>query len=148
MGTVSGQIEKIYLNDNGSVTVSVDGRKMSAWPPTANKVKNFNEGNTVTVEYKEVVKGDRTYYNVTGISSGASGSSGQPAPASASASVGATGKPDSNVMMMVRYALDAMPQGAAKTPTEAVDLVYELYQKTKEKLAAQSGKAEPKPVSL
>lgn len=148
MGTVSGQIEKIYLNDNGSVTVSVDGRKMSAWPPTANKVKNFNEGNAVTVEYKEVVKGDRTYYNVTGISSGSGSPSGQPVPVSQTA-VGNTGKPDSNVMMMVRYALDAMPQGAAKTPTEAVDLVYELYQKTKEKLAAQSGKADaPKPVSL
>ncbi len=145
MGTVSGQIEKIYVNDNGSATVSVGGRKMSAWPPTANKVKGFSEGDSVTVEYKEVVKGDRTYYNVTGITSG-SGSTGGSAPAQSQGAVANGSKPDSNVMMMVRYALDAMPEGSAKSPAEAVDLVYDLYQRTKEKLAG--GGSAAKPVSL
>lgn len=136
-------IEKMYHNDNGSVSITADGRKYSAWPPVANKVKQFKEGDSVNIDYKEVNKGDRTYYNITGISNG-SGSNGGSASVGGPAPV-AGSKSDTNLMMMVRYALDAMPQGSAKSPREAVDLVHELTGLMRDKL---SGKAEAKPVSL
>lgn len=122
-------IQEIEYRDNGSARLQIDNQWFTAWPPLAGKVKNFAKGDSVSITFDTKESGGKLFKNLKSIESVAGGKSQVNTP-----SKSYKDPLEENLMMLTRYALDSMPERPAKSPEQAVDLVYDIVNRFRAKL--------------